>query len=39
MQANYTGYYIRNDRLYGPKHAGEFYIKDHTIYGPFNSGR
>ena len=33
-----TGYSIRKDRIYGPKHPGEFWIQDNSIHGPRNSG-
>jgi len=30
----FTGYYIENGYIYGPKYSGKFYIDDNSIYGP-----
>ena len=35
----FTGYYIENGYIYGPKYSGKFYIDNNYIYGPFNSGK
>ena len=34
----YTGYWIDNNFIYGPKYLEKFYIKNGYIHGPFNSG-
>jgi hypothetical protein len=39
MENPFTGYSIRDNRIRGPSHDGEFYITNNYIYGPFNSGK
>lgn len=34
-----TGYYIRNNFIYGPSFGGQFYFVGSYIYGPKNNGR
>lgn len=34
-----TGYFIRNNYIYGPSFGGQFYIQGNYIYGPRNGGR
>jgi hypothetical protein len=34
----YTGYYIQDGFIYGPKHSGQFYILQGHVYGPRHSG-
>jgi hypothetical protein len=39
MEYPFTGFFIRDERIRGPSHDGEFYITNNYIYGPFNSGK
>ena len=39
MKGVYTGYFIRDNRIYGPEdRAGTYYIANNHIYGPSHSG-
>jgi len=35
----YTGYYIQDQYIYGPKRTGRYWIQDGYIYGPGSNGR
>jgi hypothetical protein len=34
-----TGYWIDENRIYGPKESGAYWIHEGFIYGPRNSGK
>jgi len=37
--AVYTGYWIKDNFIWGPRESGKFWIQDGWIWGPRNGGR
>jgi hypothetical protein len=35
----YTGYYVKDRHIYGPREGGAFYISQDYVYGPRNGAR
>jgi hypothetical protein len=33
----YTGYWIEDNYIWGPRDGGKFWIEDKEIYGPFQT--